>query len=61
MRGAFVYHRKGFLIKGQVPLNWMTRIGVINQARAGEVNAILGQYELNLTVDIMTDWYFLGQ
>jgi hypothetical protein len=50
-----------FLIKGQVPLNWITRIGVINQARAEEVIAILTQYKVNLTVDVMTDWYFLGQ
>lgn len=50
-----------FLIKEEVPLTWMTRIGVINEARAKEVNIILAQNKVNLTVDIMTDWYFLGQ
>ena len=50
-----------FLIKGKVPLIWMTRIGVINQTRAEEVNAILLKHNVNLAVDVMTDWYFLGQ
>ncbi|WP_369434447.1 DUF4433 domain-containing protein [Psychromonas sp. MME1] len=50
-----------FLIKEQVPLNWMTRIGVIDTNRAQQVNAILAKHNVNLTVDVMTDWYFLGQ
>ncbi|WCN08261.1 DUF4433 domain-containing protein [Marinomonas mediterranea] len=50
-----------FLIKERVPLNWMTRIGVIDEVRAQEVNAILARNNVNLTVDVMTDWYFLGQ
>ena len=50
-----------FLIKEQIPLNWMTRIGVINSIRAQEVNAILTRNGVNLAVDVMTDWYFLGQ
>ncbi|RNF52694.1 DUF4433 domain-containing protein [Marinomonas hwangdonensis] len=50
-----------FLIKERVPLTWMIRIGVINEVRAQEVNAILARNNVNLTVDVMTDWYFLGQ
>ena len=50
-----------FLIKEKVPLSWITRIGVINQSRAHEVNIILTKFGVNLKVDIMTDWYFLGQ
>lgn len=50
-----------FLIKEQVPLSWITRIGVINEVRAQEVNAILARNNVNLIVDVMTDWYFLGQ
>ena len=50
-----------FLIKECVPLNWITRIGIINQAKEQEVNAILVKNGVNLTVDVMADWYFLGQ
>ncbi len=50
-----------FLIKEQVPLSWMTRIGVIDATRAQEVNTILARNNVNLAVNIMTDWYFLGQ
>lgn len=47
-----------FLIKEKVPLTLMTRIGVLNQARAQEVNAILARNGVNLAVEVMTDWYF---
>ncbi len=50
-----------FLIKEQVPLSWMTRIGVANEDKATEARSILAQSNINLTVDVMTDWYFLGQ
>ena len=50
-----------FLIKEQMPLSWVTRIGVINQAKLQEVNAILVKNNVNLNVEVMTDWYFLGQ
>ena len=50
-----------FLIKEQVPLSWVTRIGVINQAQLQEVNAILVKNNVNFNVEVMTDWYFLGQ
>jgi len=47
-----------FLIKEQVPLSWVTRIGVINQTKLQEVNAILLKNNVNLNVEVMTDWYF---
>ena len=50
-----------FLIKDQVSLNWITRIGVINAARAQEVHTILARNNIDLAVEVMTDWYFLGQ
>ena len=50
-----------FLIKGQVPLAWFTRIGVINDHKTAEVRTLMGQFGVNLAVDVMTDWYFLGQ
>lgn len=50
-----------FLIKHQVPMSWLTRIGVANQTKAKQVRDILAKYGVNLAVDVMTDWYFLGQ
>jgi hypothetical protein len=50
-----------FLIKETVPLDWVTRIGVIDQNMAQQVDAILVKNGVNLQVDVMTDWYFLGQ
>ncbi|MCL1114430.1 MULTISPECIES: type II toxin-antitoxin system toxin DNA ADP-ribosyl transferase DarT [Shewanella] len=47
-----------FLIKQQVPLSWMTRIGVFNEVKAQQVHAILEQFGVNLPVMIMKDWYF---
>lgn len=47
-----------FLIKEKVSLTLMTRIGVLNQTRAQEVNAILARNGVNLAVEVMTDWYF---
>lgn len=50
-----------FLVRDTVPLNQITRIGVINEQRAHEVGTILGAVGVNLQVDVMRDWYFLGQ
>lgn len=50
-----------FLIKDEVPLGWVIRIGVIDQNMAQQVNAILAKNGVNLLVDVMADWYFLGQ
>lgn len=50
-----------FLVKDVVPLDQMVRIGVIDQQRAAEVNAILSGNGVQLPVVIMRNWYFLGQ
>ena len=50
-----------FLAKGAVPLARFTRIGVIDDARAAQVRAILAAAGVNLPVVVMRDWYFLGQ
>ena len=50
-----------FLVKTSIPLAAMTRIGVVNAEKAAVVSAILDQYNLAVAVDILPDWYFLGQ
>lgn len=50
-----------FLIKHQVPLVWFTRIGVINSQKAEIVRGTIAKFRLDLPVEVMTDWYFLGQ
>lgn len=50
-----------FLVKQGVELKCMTRIGVISEEKAEIVRAILQQNGVELTVDVITDWYFLGQ
>ncbi len=50
-----------FLVKQSVPLICMTKIGVINEEKAQIVCAILADYGVELNVEIMNDWYFLGQ
>lgn len=50
-----------FLVKDAVLLDHMTRIGVIDQQHADEVVTILRAAGVNLRVDVMRDWYFLGQ
>ncbi len=50
-----------FLVKNQVPLTKFTRIGVIDEAKATQVRAILVQAGVNLPVAVKRDWYFLGQ
>ncbi|MGP1834164.1 type II toxin-antitoxin system toxin DNA ADP-ribosyl transferase DarT [Shewanella frigidimarina] len=47
-----------FLIKKQVPISWITRIGVANEIKAQQVHAILQQNKINLPVVIMKNWYF---
>jgi hypothetical protein len=49
------------LVRDVVSLDQMTRIGVIDQRRADEVSTILRAAGVNLRVDVMRDWYFLGQ
>lgn len=50
-----------FLAKGAVPLARFARIGVIDEARAVQVRAILAGAGVDLPVVVMRDWYFLGQ
>lgn len=50
-----------FLVKHSIHLSAMTRIGVINKSKAEIVRKILAETGVNLSVDIKTEWYFLGQ
>jgi ssDNA thymidine ADP-ribosyltransferase, DarT len=50
-----------FLVKDQVPLAGFIRIGVINEEKASVVRNIMARYAVNLPVQVMPDWYFLGQ
>jgi hypothetical protein len=50
-----------FLVKFSVELNALTRIGVISEEKQREVNGILAIAGVTLRVDVMTEWYFLGQ
>jgi hypothetical protein len=47
-----------FLVKHRVELSGMTKIGVIDQAKAQIVSEILAQAGINLPVEVKTDWYF---
>ena len=47
-----------FLVRDNVPLNCMTRLGVIDAARQAQVQTLLAQAGVTLTVDIMPAWYF---
>lgn len=59
---ARMEHRQAeFIVKHKVDLNCITRIGVCNEKAATQVCVILGRYNVNLVVEIKTDWYFLGQ
>lgn len=50
-----------FLIKDQVPVDWFSRIGVIDEAKAQQVREIMAPFGLTLPVEVKTDWYFLAQ
>ena len=50
-----------FLVKERVPLRQITRIGVIDEQRAGQVRTMLTQAGVHLPVEVKEDWYFLGQ
>lgn len=47
-----------FLVKSSVPLTSITRIGVIDTAHQAQVQTILQQSNVYLTVDVMPAWYF---
>lgn len=50
-----------FLVQGRVPLAQFARVGVCNAERARVVSAILAAERVPLPVEVMPDWYFLGQ
>lgn len=50
-----------FLVRNQVPLINITRIGVIDEEKAAQVRVILAQAGVNLPVVVKRVWYFLGQ
>jgi len=50
-----------FLVKHGVHLSAMTCIGVINESKAEIVRKILAENDVNLSVVVKRDWYFLGQ
>lgn len=47
-----------FLVKTNVPLSHVTRVGVIDAARKTQAEAALKSAGVMLRVDIMPDWYF---
>ena len=50
-----------FLVKQRVELQCMTRIGVIDPAKAQIVAEVLEEADIHLPVEVKSDWYFLGQ
>ena len=50
-----------FLVKGRVLLARFTRIGVVDAAKQREVASVLQRAGVNLRVEVMPAWYFLGQ
>lgn len=50
-----------FLVKDRVGLALMTRIGVINEAKAKVVREYLEATGIDLRVEVKPEWYFLGQ
>lgn len=49
-----------FLLKQQVPLSAILRIGVIDEQRAITVRGMLASSALNIPVVVMREWYFLS-
>ena len=47
-----------FLVRDNVPLSCMTRVGVIDAARRVEVQELLLQTDARMKVDVMPGWYF---
>lgn len=55
-------HRQAeFLGKDTVEIKRISRIGGIDERRAGKGSAILDAARVDLRIDVMRDWYFLGQ
>jgi ssDNA thymidine ADP-ribosyltransferase, DarT len=47
-----------FLVKTSVPLNYVTRLGVIDENSKAQVEGILRGAGIALRVDVMREWYF---
>lgn len=47
-----------FLVKARMPIDCLTRMGVIDPARKAEVEGILKAAGITVRVDVMRDWYF---
>lgn len=47
-----------FLVKTSVPLNCVTRLGVIDANSKAQVEGILKSTGITLRVDVMREWYF---
>jgi len=47
-----------FLVKARMPIDCLTRIGVISAARKAHVEGILESAGVTVRVDVMPDWYF---
>lgn len=47
-----------FLVRDNVALSCMTRLGVIDAARRAQVQALMAQAGVGLLVDAMPSWYF---
>ena len=49
------------LMKGAVSLNWFSRIGVCDEVALSRVRQLLSEHQAHIIVEIVPDWYFLGQ
>ena len=47
-----------FLVRNDVPLKCMTRLGVVDAARQAQVQAMVAQAGVPLAVDAVQSWYF---
>ena len=50
-----------FLVKDSLPIEHISRIGVADEVAADKVRAILNETGVKLEVEVMRDWYFMGQ
>lgn len=50
-----------FLVKECLPIECITRIGAADEVAADKVRAILTETGVELGVEVMRDWYFMGK
>jgi hypothetical protein len=48
-----------FLVRDRVPLERMTRIGVIDAAKQTQVQSLLGSAAIKMSVEVMPSWYYI--